>query len=77
MLPSIEREIAGRKTKLLINADASKNYTKPLKELKCVVAVNKLFNVKTIHGFNKIDKKCETIYFYTNATFFIAELDNV
>ena len=71
LLPFIERDIAGRTIKILIDTGCSKNYIKPLKGLKNITAVDNPFMVKSIHGFTCINKKCTINLFDTNSTFFI------
>jgi len=71
LLPFIERYISGRKIKPLIDTGASKNYIKPMKELKNVIFVNKPFSVKSIHGYNTVNKKCIFNLFNITTTFFL------
>jgi len=55
----------------LINTGASKSYIKPMKELKNVIFVNNPFFVKSIHGYNTVNKKCILNLFNTTTTFFL------
>lgn len=56
---------------MLIDTGASKNYVRPLKELKNITPVEKPFRLKSIHGHNVVDKKCIMHLFNTKTTFFL------
>ena len=71
MLPFVERTIAGKTIKLLIDTGASKNYIKPIPELKNVTNVQEEFKVKSLHGCNSIENKCLMHLFNTTTTFFL------
>ena len=57
--------------KFLIDTGASKNYIKPLRQIKNIVPVDTPFQVKSIHGFNSVDSKCFFEIFGVTSTFFI------
>jgi len=63
--------VAGREIKLLLDTGTSKNYITPLPGLKGIVAADKPFTVKSIHGFTKINKKCLVSVFNVKTPFFI------
>lgn len=71
LLPFIERVVAGKTIKLLVDTGASKNYIKPLSGLNHIIPVDRGFMVKSIHGFNNIHEKCVINLFETNSPFFI------
>ena len=50
--------LAGRQLKILIDTGTSKNYIKPIKELKGIMSIGKPFIVHSIHGNNQITQKC-------------------
>jgi len=72
-LPFVERQLAGRTLRILIDTGAAKNYVKPVKELKNVTAVDTPFTVNSIHGSSKIQQKCSMVIFGKVATFFILD----
>lgn len=65
------RTVAGKVLKFLIDTGAAKNYIKPLKDLQGVVAVEAPFIVKSLHGFNKVERKCSLTIFGVKSPFFI------
>lgn len=63
-MPFIERRLAGRVLKILIDTGAAKNYREPLKELKNITLVDSPFTVSSIHGSSKVNKKNGELHKY-------------
>lgn len=57
--------------KFLIDTGASKNYIKPLQEIRNIMPVDAPFLVKSIHGFDNIKYKCFIKVFGMSSPFFI------
>lgn len=63
--------MGGRTIRLLLDTGASKNYISKIEELKDVIPVNAEFNVRSIHGKNRITHKCELSLFGEVSSFFL------
>ncbi|XP_070132574.1 uncharacterized protein [Drosophila bipectinata] len=58
-LPFVERQLASRTLKILIDTGAAKNYVKPVKELRNVMPVKTPFTVSSIYGISDVKNKCK------------------
>lgn len=72
-LPFIKRQLGGKTIKILIDTGAAKNYVNPVKELKNVVPVEKLFTVSSIHGSSEVKQKCLMNKFGQVSPFFMLD----
>jgi len=75
-LPFIERGLAGRTIKILLDTGAAKSYVKPLKELKNIMLVGSPFTVSSVHGSSTIKEKCFMHIFGLKAPFFLLDTIN-
>lgn len=72
LLPFICRSVGGRTIRLLLDTGAAKNYINPSVKLKHnIFIVNSPFNVRSIHGKNRITHKTLLSIFGDVFPFFI------
>ena len=64
---------AGRNLKILFDTEGAKNYVKPVKELKNVIAVENPFAVSSIHGSSKITNTFLRKTFGQTSPFFVLD----
>lgn len=71
LLPYIERSVAGKTVKLLIDTGTSKNYIKPSCTLNQNISAIKSFRLSSIHGESSLNQKCTFTLFGETADFYL------